>query len=88
MTLEGPAKWDEEKQDSCLIQVFQVVRTAALAEGAVQSHSYTPSAHLPSMYRWERAEWREQQLCLAHKPLTNGDAKNHTQQQCGITQTF
>lgn len=47
-----------------------------------------PSAHLPPMYRWERAECREQQLCLAHKSLTNGDAKNHTQQQCGITQTF
>lgn len=30
----------------------------------------------------------EQQICLAHKPLTNGDAKNHTQQQCGITQTI
>lgn len=43
MTLERPAKWDEEKQDSCLIQVFQVVmRTAALAEGAVLSHSYIP----------------------------------------------
>lgn len=42
MTLEGPAKWDEEKQDSCFTEVFWVVRTAALAEGAVLSHSYTP----------------------------------------------
>lgn len=58
MTLEGPVKWDEEKQDSCFIQ-FWAVRTAALAEGAVLSHSCT-SAHLHSIYRWERAGQREQ----------------------------
>lgn len=49
--LEGPAKWDEEKQDSCFIRVFWVVRSAALAEAAVLSHC---------IYRWERAGHREQ----------------------------
>lgn len=91
MTLEGPAKWDEEKQDSCFIEVFWVVRTAALAGGAVLSHSYTPlltSTPFTDGKGQSRENFGGTELCLAHKPLKNSDATNHTQQQCRITQTF
>lgn len=48
----------------------------------------SPPLHLQMAQGRAEGTTGEQQLCLAHKPLTNGDAKNHTQQQCGITQTF
>lgn len=64
------------------------MRTAALAEGAVLSHSYIPvltSTPFTDGKGQSRGNFGGTELCLAHKPLTNGDATNHTQQQCGIT---
>lgn len=80
-----------ENRIPVLLRFFWVVRTAALAEGAVLSHSYTPvltSTPFIDGKGQSRGNSGGTELCLAHKPLTNGDATNHTQQQCGITQTF
>lgn len=48
----------------------------------------SPPLHLQMGKGRAEGAMGEQQLCLAHKPLINGDAKNHTQQQCRITQTI
>lgn len=52
------------------------------------SSAHLPPLHLQMAQGTAEGTMGEQQLCLAHKPLTNGDAKNHTQQQRGMTQTF
>lgn len=93
MTLEEPVKWDEEKQDSYFIQVFSCENCYIARRNRAKSQLCN-SIHLHLIVQmWKsRAEQSkqqgEQQRFFVRKTLTNDDIKNHTQQQCGITQTF